>query len=87
LPLKIDLYLEHRPRRPIRDKAFSMLSEVTRHKLRLLLRTERMLFRLDGTVNRRKATVRAMRHVFGVGVAPFIIEVQYEANAGYLTFL
>ena len=36
----------------------------------------------------QEATVRTLGYVFGVGSAPLvIIEVQHEADAGYLTHL
>ncbi len=44
------------------------------------------IIRLDGVAKERKATVRTLGNVFGVGVAPLvIIEVQHEADAGYLS--
>ncbi len=44
--------------------------------------------RLDGVVKERQATLGTLRNMFGVGVAPIvIIEVQNEADAGYLSFL
>ncbi len=47
-----------------------------------------MLFRLDGVAQERKTTVGAVQYVLCVGFAPLvIIEVQHEADSGYLAHL
>jgi hypothetical protein len=44
------------------------------------------IIRLDGVAKERKATGGTLRKMFGVGVAlVLIIEVQHEADAGYLS--
>ena len=56
--------------------------------MNLLLEVTRKVYGLDGIAKERKATVRTLGYVFGVGFAPLvIIEVQYEVDAGYLTHL